>query len=79
LAFMGMIVCALGFWYYGIGLLGLLPCAPATALASTLLFRSHLSAAAKEKGLSIAAAPAISVVFSIFIFINPVKRNLGIE
>ena len=51
LAFMGMIVCALGFWYFGVGLLGLLPCAPATALVSAFLFRSRLTAAAKEKGL----------------------------
>ena len=52
LAFMGMIFCTLGFWYFGIGLLGLLPCAPVTALASTLICNSRLSAAAKEEGLS---------------------------
>ena len=37
---MGLIGFCLMFWYFGVGFLGLIACAPATALASGLIFRS---------------------------------------
>ncbi len=41
---MGLIGFCLMFWYFGVGFLGLIACAPATALASGLIFRSRLAA-----------------------------------
>ncbi len=44
LVVIGLIGFCLMFWYFGVGFLGLIACAPATALASGLIFRSRLAA-----------------------------------
>ena len=45
----GILFALFAFWYFGVGFLGLLPAAPATALVSALIFRAKLSAAARAK------------------------------
>ena len=45
----GILFALFAFWYFGVGFLGLLPAAPATALASAFIFRAKLSAAARAK------------------------------
>jgi hypothetical protein len=45
----GILFALFAFWYFGVGFFGLLPAAPATALASAFIFRSKLSAAAQAK------------------------------
>ncbi|MBQ6245508.1 MAG: PEP-CTERM sorting domain-containing protein [Kiritimatiellae bacterium] len=49
LVVIGLIGFCLMFWYFGVGFLGLIACAPATALASGLIFRSRLAAVDAEK------------------------------
>lgn len=51
LMFLGLVFCALGFWYFGLGFLGLLPCAPATGFVSALVFRHKLASVSKEAGV----------------------------
>ena len=43
MAFFGFIFACLGFWYFGFGLIGLLPCAPITACISALCLRRRLA------------------------------------
>ncbi len=45
----GILFALSAFWFFGVGFLGLLPAAPATALASAPIFRAKLSAAARTK------------------------------
>ena len=49
LVVIGLIGFCLMFWYFGVGFLGLIACAPAKALASGLIFRSKLAAVDAEK------------------------------
>ncbi|MBR1921428.1 MAG: hypothetical protein IJ829_05435, partial [Kiritimatiellae bacterium] len=42
-AFVGIIIACLFFWYFGFGLLGLLPCAPLAACVSALVLRRRLA------------------------------------
>ena len=49
LIILGILFALFAFWYFGVGFLGLLPAAPATALASALIFRANLSADARAK------------------------------
>lgn len=42
-AFFGFLFACLGFWYFGMGLIGLLPCAPIAACISALCLRRRLA------------------------------------
>lgn len=43
MAFFGFLFACLGFWYFGMGLIGLLPCAPIAACISALCLRRRLA------------------------------------